>query len=118
MIEENGKTRMHHLPLDLSAGGWIVSRVDVVERDRTNAVDLDHGLALRRDEVRAVGRHAEEVAATKDLQAGIRDLRSHTHEQRAGQHGHVLSRRVRVRRDLVATRKSEPDRVWLAAERV
>src|SRR5262249_50711817 len=77
----------------------IVSRVDVIDRPRPNAMDLKDGLFLGPGEVVHLRLHNRHAAGRYSLGLGGIKLVSHADVKGAGDHSYVLDRGVRVRRN-------------------
>src|SRR5262245_12426045 len=83
----------------------IVSRVDVIDRPRPNAMDLKDGLFLASGAVVHLGLHKRHAAGRYSLGLGGIKLVSHADVKGAGDHSYVLDRGVRVRWNFVVRRK-------------
>src|SRR5262249_6616895 len=83
----------------------IVSRVDVIDRPRPNAMDLKDGLFLGPGEVVHLRLHNRHTAGRYSLGLGGIKLVSHADVKGAGDHSYVLDRGVRVPWNFVVRRK-------------
>src|SRR5262245_40952171 len=83
----------------------IVSRVDVIDRPRPNAMDLKDGLFLGPGEVVHLRLHNRHAAGRYSLGLGEIKLVSHADVKGAGDHSYVLDCGVRVRRNFEVRRK-------------
>src|SRR5215213_4439114 len=84
-----------------------IARVHVGEHERTDRVDLHDRLSARHRMVRMVGGAADELVAAERLHLRLLELRAHAGEERSGENGYVLHRRMRVRRELVPVGKAQ-----------
>src|SRR5712691_8089416 len=88
----------------------IVLRVDILDTPRANAVNLDYCLLPGFHKVAGSDRHHDETACTHGHQLPGVECVPHPEVNRAREHGQVLDRRMRMRRNLEAGGKLQPHR--------
>src|SRR5437899_9984007 len=98
--------------LRLGFGGTrIVARLHVREEERSFAADLEDRLTASRGIVMRVRRCRNETAGRQRLRLAHVDGVAHPDQERARQHGDVLVRRMKMRRELVTLRQMQPNRI-------